>query len=147
MTTKQIFSSAIIAGVLLSAAPAFAQSTTGTAAPSTSSQSNLTCVQAAVDAREQAIDSAFTTFSSAESAALSARATALHAAWGITDSKARRAARTAAWSAFATANKSAYAALRTARKAAWSTFTTASKACHTAVVETSASEGAGSLGL
>ncbi len=108
---------------------------------------DLACVQTAVDTREDAIGSAFTTFSTAESAALAARKSALHDAWGITSSKDRRVAREKAWTDFRTANRAAFSALRTARKSAWAAFATASKACHTPVVESASSEGTGSLGL
>ena len=131
--------------LVLMALPVFAATSSTT--PSTGGQSNVVCVQTAVDAREQAIGSAFTTFSTSESAALSARAAALHAAWGLGDQTSRRTARLAAWSAFKTANQSVFSALRSAKKGAWSTFTTATKSCHTPVVESAAGEGVGSLGL
>lgn len=142
----------VVAGFAL---PAFAQTATSTGAQhadagkhaKTTAPMNLPCVQTAVDARESAIGQAFSTFSTTESVALAARASALHDAWGQTDASARKSARDAAWSAFKTANKSAYAALRTAKQSAWSTFKTASKSCNAPVVESPAVEGLGSLGL
>ena len=139
---NKIITAIITTGILLSV-PLVAFGDT----PSTTTQLNLPCIQTAVDAREHAIGAAFATFSTAIGSALTTRATALHNAWGITDASARRSARLAAWSAFRTANRAAFATLRAARKSAWSAFTTASKACHTPVVETASSEGTGSLGL
>ncbi len=152
MTTRSI----IVAGASLFfltavAAPVFAETTTPEvgATPVTPPKATLdiACVQAAVDVREGAIDTAFSTFSSSVSAALSARKTALHDAWGMTDSAARRAARNKAWTDYRAGNKAAFAALRTDRKAAWTAFASASKACKVPVVEAANSEGVGSLGL
>ena len=149
MLKNKIIASAGLASLLLSALPILAATTTGTQPVSSQAltATTLACVQTAVDAREASIGTAFSTFSTTESAALAARATALHTAWSITDTKARKAARATAWSTFSTANKNAYTALRMARKTAWSTFATASKACHVPVVESSSAEGVGSLGL
>ena len=67
------------------AAPVFAQTSGLMAqAPVPQAKSGFECVQAAVDTREAPVGTAFTTFSTAESAALSARKTALHDAWGMT---------------------------------------------------------------
>ena len=144
---NKITSAAVGAALLLSGATAFAETTSSTTPVVGTPASNISCVVAAVDAREQAIGAAFTTFSSAESSALSTRATALHAAWGLGDAKARKAGREAAWDAFKKANRAAYAALRSARKTTWDTFAKATRACKSYVVESSSLEGAGSLGL
>ena len=90
---------------------------------------DLTCMVNGVDARETALQSAYTTFSSAQSAALLARASALHTAWGNTDAKARRTALRAAWQTYRTAHRAAVSAHRTAHTSAWSAFRTAAKAC------------------
>ena len=153
MKTKTLTTvSATIALAFLLAPLAYAQTgSTGAGAPVPTPPikvgQNIACVQAAVDTREDAIGGAFTAFSTAESAALSARKTALHDAWGNTDATARRTARNKAWSDFKTTSKSAFTTLRTSKKDAWSKFETASKACKIPVVETSATEGVGSLGL
>ncbi len=128
------------------ALPAFAQTSAGTPTAS-APKMDLACVQNAVDVREGAIGDAFSSFTTSENTALSARKSALHDAWGMTDGKSRRAARDKAWSDYHIANKAAFAALRTAKKSAWSAFETASKACKVPVVEASAMEGTGSLGL
>jgi hypothetical protein len=88
---------------------------------------NLTCMQTAVDAREDAIAEAFTTFNDDVSEALTARKTALHTAWGLTERAARNAAIKSAWTAWKAAHKDALADLKTDRKAAWNTFKTTAK--------------------
>ena len=91
MNHKQIVVGTLIA-VSLIGSNAFAATTTPSTTVTTS-KVDYACVQTAVDVREDAIATAFTTFTSAESAALSARKSALHDAWGMTDAKARRTAR------------------------------------------------------
>lgn len=130
--------------LFIPAASVFAETASSTGSHPVVSAS---CVQTAVDTREAAIDDAFATFSTSETAALVARKSALHDAWGMASASARRSARTKAWTDYRTANKAAYTALRTARKAAWATFATASGACHVPVVESVGAEGTGSLGL
>ena len=141
---------AIILAALV-ALPAFAE-TTGTTTPLTKHENpkpvaDYSCVQTAVDVREGAIISAFTSFTTAESAALTVRKSALHDAWGMTVAKDRNAALNKAWSDFRTANRTAFKTLRTANKDAWSAFKTSSKACHVPVAESHGDEGVGSLGL
>ena len=144
---KKAFAAITLIALLAPSAFAFAGTSSSTQSGTKHATMDFACVQTAVDAREGDIGSAFTAFSSAESAALSARKTALHDAWGQTTSAARKSARTKAWSDYKTANKAAYSALRTAKKAAWSTFATASASCKVPVVEGAAMEGEGSLGL
>lgn len=143
MNKKTLIALASI-GLLLSGIPAFAASTS---TPTAHSTLNVACIQSAVDTREDALESAFTAFTTAENTALAARKTALHDAWGTTDATARRTARNKAWSDFRVANRKAFETLRNGRKTAWSTFTTASKACGTGVIESAGQEGAGSLGI
>jgi hypothetical protein len=162
LTTGAI-SLALLASIV---APAFAQtgSVTGAAGnttnpgeptnpgnpgpkPPTGGKLNLVCVQAAVDAREAAIGTAFSTFAAGQSAALAARKTALHDAWGNADGSIRRPARDKAWSDYRIANRAVMTALRAARETAWGAFRSASAACGVEVVEQPAGEGWGSLGL
>lgn len=136
----------------LIASPVFAETsgTTTTTMPETPKVKvavDYSCVQTAVDVRETTIATAFTAFSTAESAALAARKSALHDAWGMTSAKERSAARNKAWSDFKTVNRAAFKALRTANKDAWGAFKTASKSCHAPVAESHGEEGVGSLGL
>jgi hypothetical protein len=88
---------------------------------------NLTCMQTAVDTREDAIAGAFDTFNDDITAALAARKSALHSAWGLTDVTARKAAIKAAWTTWKSAHKSALKDLKDDRKAAWDTFKTTAK--------------------
>ena len=108
---------------------------------------NIQCVQTAVDAREQGVMDAFSTFTTSMSAALTARKTALHNAWGMTDSKARTSARSAAWKSYESAAKAAHSALKSARTKAWSTAKSAVKACGSTAEESHGYDGNGSLGL
>ncbi|MEK7625691.1 MAG: hypothetical protein AAB467_05105 [Patescibacteria group bacterium] len=99
------------------------------------------CVAAAVNVRETAIGSAFTTYAGAQSAALSARALALNAAWSVPSStpsstvKSLRLAVQTAWKAYNNPHRSVVRTHNTATKNAWSSFKVASKAC---MIESSA---------
>lgn len=88
---------------------------------------DASCVLSAVDVREGAIATAWTTFTSSITSALSARKTALDTAWGMTDVKARNGALMAAWMSWRTADKSAHTGLKAARKSSWETFKTTMK--------------------
>lgn len=145
MKTSKIFLALAFVGLVATCAFAVsAQTGTGSG---TASTINNTCVQTAVDAREQAVASAWTALNSSMTSALSARQTALHNAWGITDGPTRRAARAAAWSAFETASKNAISTFRTARNSAWSAFAKASSACGVPVVEGPTHDTLGGIGL
>lgn len=88
---------------------------------------DLTCMQTAVDAREDSLTTAFGTFHDAVDAALTARKTALHDAWGLTDKTARLAAIKSARETFKKSHESALKALKKSRVAAWESFKTTSK--------------------
>lgn len=91
---------------------------------------NLTCMQTAVDTREEAIVKSFTNFTTDISEALTDRKDALHDAWGITDKSSRNTAVKKAWTDWKTAKKEAHTDLKAARKSAWETFkTTAKSSC------------------
>ncbi len=94
---------------------------------SASSTLDLTCMQTAVDAREDALTTAFATFHDAVDTALAARKTALHDAWGLTDKTARLAAIKSARETYKKSHESALKALKKARGTAWETFKTTSK--------------------
>lgn len=100
---------------------------------------DIACVQTAVDKRETAIMAAFATFTTTVNSALTTRKNALHAAWAMTDSKARREAIKAAWSAFHNTWKGATKKLHSDRKAAWEQFRKDAKACR--ATDTGDSEG------
>jgi hypothetical protein len=88
---------------------------------------NLTCMQTAVDTREDAISKAFGDFNDSMDEALSDRKDALHDAWGITNQSERSKAVKTAWKDWNTAKKTAYSELRSDRKAIWATFTKTAK--------------------
>ncbi len=108
---------------------------------------NLTCAQTAVDKRETAIGSVWTTFSGSMTSALSTRASALHTAWGMTDASLRRPARKAAWDAYKASSRSAHDTLKTGRRAAWDTWRSDMQACHVPPVESQGQDGSGNIGL
>ncbi len=122
--TKKIIGILTILASLTLALPALAQ-TTSTVLPSTT----LTCIAAAVAARESALDTAYSTFSQSIQAAYSARASALAQAWTITNTKQRNAAIRAAWSAFNTAKRTANKTWITSRNSAWAQFRASVKTC------------------
>jgi hypothetical protein len=90
---------------------------------------NGACVATAVGVREDALIAAHATFGTAINTALSTRKTELQASWNMTDAKARRESRTAAWKKFRDARRTANQTMKTAVKAAYSAFNTATKAC------------------
>jgi acyl-CoA reductase-like NAD-dependent aldehyde dehydrogenase len=143
MTMKKITALlSLVALALTLNGVAFAQDT-GTTSPAgvtptstslTSTVSKLhpldtTCMKSAVDARESAVQAAFSAFSTARSAALTQRASALDAAWSLTDRKAITAAVKTAWSTFKTTNGAARKSYNTAIRSAWSTFSASAKTC------------------
>lgn len=141
---NKVLGGAVLAVLLAVAAPVFAETATTTSVKPTT---NIACVQAAVDVREQGIIDAWTTFNSSMISTLTTRKSALHDAWGMTDGTARRAARSAAWTTFQTSSRAAHTTLRTTREAIWNTFRTASKACGVVVVEARGLDTAGTIGL
>ena len=135
---KNILASSIALGIIaLSVAPAFAQTSMGAGAhmmkTGTSTSASITtkiaCIGAAVNAREVAIDSAVTAFTSADNAAYAARATALGQAYTQTTLSAVKTGVKAAWATFSSSEKTARTAWKTARDAAWSQYHTAAMAC------------------
>lgn len=88
------------------------------------------CVQTAVDAREQAVLSAVTAYTSSLVSAFQQKKTALHNAWSITDTVQRKASVKSAWAAFTQSKKSAKKTYKDARQTAWSTFKKAAKLCN-----------------
>lgn len=99
--------------------------TTGNA----SKTGDLTCVKAAVEKRETAIQTAFDSFSAAIKSALGTRKSELSAAWTITDKNQRQTAIKAAWDKFKESKQSTSKSFKTARDVAWKQFTTDRKAC------------------
>jgi hypothetical protein len=125
---KMVASVGIMAFMAL---PAFAATTTGISVTAGSKASTMTvaCVGGAVNAREQSIDSALTTYTTAITAAYNARATALASAYGMSTSAGVRASLKTAWSAFSVSMKSTRNSWSSARTTAWAKFRTDAKAC------------------
>ncbi|MCR4274716.1 MAG: hypothetical protein NUW02_01550 [Candidatus Campbellbacteria bacterium] len=125
---KKLIAFLMVVGILLSATPALAES------DSSSPRSNgkivdLTCMQTAVEKRENTIITAWDTLHTTATTALKARRDALVEAWKIEDRKERNAAIKAAWKSFKDAKKGMWRTWNSARKSAWKTFKTDAKAC------------------
>lgn len=93
----------------------------------------ITCIQTAVNKREDAISAAFTTYSQAVIGALTARKTALNNSWSKATNKERLAARNVAWDAYKKTVKDANAKMMSTKKAAHGTFAKDAKACKVSV--------------
>ena len=87
------------------------------------------CIQTAVDAREESVLAAVTSYTSSVVSAFQTKKTALHAAWAISDNAQRKAAVKTAWATFAQSKKAAKQTYKTARQTAWSNFQKAAKQC------------------
>ena len=114
------------------------------------SASTTACVQEAVDTRESALGTAWTTYNTAVTAALLARHEALFDAWEISAAADRNTALKSAWKTWGTANKEAHKTFKTARNTAWKTYrTTMVGTCKTIVPreESLASDSVGSVSI
>jgi vacuolar-type H+-ATPase subunit H len=89
----------------------------------------LTCVQAAIDVRDNAIIAAWDVQYPAVKTALQTRQAALKSAWMQTDQKIRREATRTAWNIYKESVKSARATMKAKHKTAWTAFESARKAC------------------
>lgn len=87
------------------------------------------CVQVAVDTREQAILTGLSAFTTSLQSAFGQRKTALYAAWGISDAAQRKATVKTAWMTFKQSKQTAQKTFRTARRTAWTNFKTAARKC------------------
>ena len=140
MNTKVISNNNVVMGTIISArvaglfafAPMYAEARSPKIPKTTV---NLTCMQTAVDTREDAVSNAFKGFNDDVVSALAARKTGLHDAWGLSDKVARASAVKASWTAWKTAKKAAHSELKTARKSAWNTFKTTAKTSCKEVVQ------------
>jgi hypothetical protein len=90
---------------------------------------NVTCVQTALDKRENSIMTAHDAFNTAIKNALSTRLTSLKASYTEPTQTLRKTKRQQATTAFKTATQAAHTNMRTARVSAWNTFNTDMKAC------------------
>ncbi len=94
---------------------------------STTSSVDVSCMQTAVETREDGLASAWDTFNTDTKAALSARKSALSEAWGEADKKAQKKAVATAWKDWKKASKDAHTKMKKERKSVWDTFKKTSK--------------------
>jgi len=120
-----IFSAAVLAAVI--AVSAFAQTTPSAAG--TSSANAISCVKAAIVIREAALSAAIGSYTQALSSAYGTRSSALQMAYNNTDAKQVRTGIKSTWTVFKTATKNATKAWRATRTSAWTAYKKAAKAC------------------
>ena len=104
-------------------------SSTATTITSLKKTLDLPCIQKAAEKRESAIIVAETKFASSSLAAFTARKTEIVAAWGMTETKARHEARTAAWKKFDITMKLTRSTAKTEKLSAWVTYQADQNAC------------------
>jgi phage-related protein len=121
----------------VAAVPAFAQNSSATASASATTSvstsltaEQLTCIGAAVNARETAAISARTTFHASILAALTARQTGLKNAFTIANNADRQVAITTTMKAFTKATMDARKAYKTSLEASFKTFKDSSTQCN-----------------
>lgn len=137
---NKLTSAILLASFILISAPVLAEETNSTTGASVSAI-NFSCMQTAVEKRDNAIIAAIDARYTAHKSALQTRRDALKAAWVITNAKDRRVARKTAWDAYNQAVKKAVSDFRKARQAAWKQFHTDAKACNGVSSEESAGAG------
>ena len=93
------------------------------------SNASISCIQNAIDKRDNALISAVDVYASAAKTALQTRRDTLKAAWTITVRKDRRAALKAAWNTFSKSAKDIRKQLNESRKTVWNQFNTDKKNC------------------
>jgi hypothetical protein len=127
----------LIATLLLAPVMSFAQTasttatstSTGVNATSTATTTQITCVNTALDKRENALIVGHDAFAASIKTALQNRLTGLKAAWAETTKKAKQEKRNVTYKAFRTESQAAHTAMKTARLNAWRAFDTDMKAC------------------
>lgn len=107
----------------------FAQTSTTTVPSTTSTSTQVICIQAALEKRENALIAGHDVFNTAVKTALTNRLTSLKDAWAQTDKSTRQTKRLAAYKAFRNENQTAHNGMRTVRVSAWKGFETDMKAC------------------
>jgi hypothetical protein len=113
-------------------------------ASSTKTAINISCVASAVSAREDSLNTALTTYTSAIESAYSARSSALVLAYAQSDSNAIRSSVKTAWQQFTSSSQGAKHAWQKSRENAWSTFRNAIKSCGPAASSVADTSNAGS---
>lgn len=90
---------------------------------------DLSCVQTAVEKRDNAVISAWEQYTPKVKTALEKRRDALKSAWAIEENAARQQALMDAWQAYRSEVQKARHEMRAGRQSAWKTFHTERKAC------------------
>lgn len=124
-----ILPSIIIAQEQPTTTPPTAPGITASQKPAPKLSVDVACMQTAVEKRDNAINAAWNTLSSAISSAVQTRTGAIKAAWAVSDSQQRAQAIRKAWSDFRVAHKTASNAFKKSRKQAWNQFRIDGKAC------------------
>ncbi len=97
---------------------------------------DIACMKTAVEKRENALLSAYDTYSGKLRTARETRKTDLLAAWSIQDPKERHAAIKAAWEKYRQSVKTARTEWNQSRKTIWTQFAQDAKNCKASAVET-----------
>jgi hypothetical protein len=90
---------------------------------------DTSCVKAAVEKREKAMQTALESFTKSVNSALKDREKALSDAWDMSDATKRKAAIKKAWETFTTTSKTAKKTFNSAGKSAWATYKNDTKKC------------------
>ncbi len=123
---KKILTGLLLAGPVL----AFAQTSTGTTTGvTTATSTQVDCVNASLDKRENALIVGHDAFGASIKVALQKRLASLKDAWSQTDKKVRQTKRLEAWKAYKVDAQTANTSLRITRNSAWKTFDVDMKAC------------------
>lgn len=129
---KKFLASALAVSAIATAIPAFAndaQNTSVTTSTTVTSSADLSCMSAAVMAREDAVIAARTTLNASLLSALNQRRTSLQAAYTISVTKDRWVAINASWKAYVTATKAARSTFNASIKTAWTAYAAANAKC------------------
>ncbi len=124
---KQKFLSVATVSFLFVPAMSFAQATSTSTTTVTNTQ--ITCMQNALEKRENALISAHDTYAAAVKTALTNRLSGLKSSWEMTEKKDRITKRETTYKSFRTEIQAANTALRNIKNTSWKTFQTEAKAC------------------
>ena len=128
MLTKSIIAASVLSLTLMTAGAAvYAGDTINVKA--NKPEVNVTCMQNAVEKRDNALVVAVDAYHTSVRGALLARRDALQAAWEKTERKERRAALKAAWQTYKETRATAGKALKEIKRASWQTYKIDWKAC------------------
>lgn len=108
--------------------------------PQRLSAEEINCMKAAVEKRENAVQSSLDSFYNSTKLALQTRKNELLSAWTISDNVQRKDAIKAAWKKFKESKKEAVKAFRNAKLSIWKQFSIDRKACN--VLPTGEGQGA-----